>query len=111
MAGRMVWLGGRYIAIVSNKAMQTAWFEVRSLDCNLLLLKKGCWGARCFKCTTMHNRAPLNHAKLPQQLTKSGRLFLLITTRLLDRTGVTDLQHQIVSPFALDIDMRRCAEE
>ena len=34
-----------------------------------------------------------------------------ICTRLLDRTGLTDLQHQIVIPFALDIDMRRCAEE
>jgi len=46
--------------------LPTTWFEVRSLDCNLLLLKKGCWGARCFNCTTMLNRAQLNHAKLPQ---------------------------------------------
>jgi len=59
----------------------------------------------------MLNHAQLNHAKLPQQLRKSGWLFLLITMRLLDRTGLTDLQHQIVIPFALDIDMRRCAEE
>ena len=26
-------------------------------------------------------------------------------TRLLDRTGLTKLQHQIVIPFALDFDM------
>ena len=91
--------------------LPTTWFEVRSLDCNLLLLKKGCWGARCFKCTTMLNHAQLNHAKLPQQLAKSGRLFLLITTRLFDRTGFIDLQHQIVIPFPLNFDLGRRTKE
>ncbi len=51
------------------------------------------------------SNAQLNHAKLPQLLSNSDRLFLLITTRLLDRTGLTDLQHQIVIPFSLDFDL------
>jgi len=87
--------------------LPTTWFEVRLLTVNLLFSKECREGARCFKCTTMLNHAQLNHAKLPQQLTKSGRLFLLITTRLLDRTGVTDLQHQIGIPFSLDFDLGR----
>ncbi len=91
--------------------LPTTWFEVRLLVINLLFLKESREGARCFNCTTVLNHAQLNHAKLPQQLTKSGRLFLLITTRLLDRTGVADLQHQIVIPFALDFDLGCRTEE
>ena len=51
---------------IDEMASQTTRFEVRSLNCNLLLLKKACWGVRCHIRRTMHNRASLNHAKIPQ---------------------------------------------
>ena len=68
MAGRLVWLGGRHIAIVSSKAMQAAWFVVRTLNCILLLLKEYREGARCVKCTTTQNYGQLNHANITHRL-------------------------------------------
>lgn len=52
--------------------LPTNWFEVRSLVINLLFLKECCEGARCIRCTTVHNHAQLKHAKLPQLIILAG---------------------------------------
>ncbi len=55
-----------YDSSIVGAKLPTTWFEVRLLTINLLFLKVCCEGARCLICTTVHNVAGLNHAKLPQ---------------------------------------------
>jgi len=65
-----------------KRRQKTTWFEVRALVVNLLFSKVCGEGARYFRCTTVHNHAQLNHAKFPQQLTDSDRLFWRALSRL-----------------------------
>jgi len=46
--------------------LPTTWFEVRLLTINVLFSKEYREGARCIRCTTVHNHAQLSHAELPQ---------------------------------------------
>ncbi len=62
--------------------------EVMSLVVNLLFSKECREGARCFRCTTVHSHAQLNHAKLPQHKTgypkaHSARFFFESARQLL----------------------------